>query len=279
MEGNYTHTYNTSTIPSVFSVCKAVLKRRFSASDLGVPYRWIYHWDEKELLFSASDNDGSWRKFNFIDFLWIEIIVELRKLGLSLDSIYELKQLLGTQLEMDDTLLNDWFNTDVNQLKGDDKSYLNVLLLLIAECLSTGADIFLLIDENGECIIYNENTNDNHDSETYYFRQKTHLSLSLRHILVQFITKYKLVDELTTLSLVDPNEFEIISLIRDDKLKNIIVERHEVPDLILDEEALSDKNRAEYLLVDSILHHSYRSVSYTTTDRKKVSFEKEFADA
>ena len=274
MNNNYTGVYDAGHIPTVFTVCRAVIKRRFSASDLGVPYRWIYHWDDKGLLFIPSQQDGSWRKFNFIDFLWIDIIVELRECGISLDSIGELKEMLGTQLEMNDNLLDQWFNSDLDQLQEDDKHYLNVLLLLVAECLATGADLFLLIDGDGSCMIFNESTSDAYDSDIYHFRQRTHVSLSLRHILVQFITKYKLVDELTTLSLVDENELEIIHLMREEKIEKVIVERGGIENLVLTEEELEDGKQAEYLFVDSILNESYQSVSYITTSGKQVSFPK-----
>lgn len=279
MEDNYTETFNVSHIPDVFTVCRAVLKRRFSASDLGVPYRWIYHWDDKGLLFIPSDQDGSWRKFNFIDFLWVEIITELRQCGLSLDNIYELKQVLGIELEMDSKLLHDWFDADSDQIRKKDKHYLNVLLLLVAECLATGSDLFLLVSGDGDCMIYNETTSNGNDTEIYHFRQKTHVSLSLRHILVQFINKYELVDELTTLSLVGEHEFEIIKLMRKGTISRLIVERDQMADLVLNKEDLEDKEQAEYLFVDGILNQSYSSVQYRTTTGKEVTFRKDYLES
>lgn len=262
----------------MFKVCKAVLQRKFSVSDLGIPYRWIHHWEEKGLLLSLPNENGNWRKFNFIDFLWIEIIVELRKCGLSLENIGELKQMLVTTVDTDGEHLSTMMDFDHPSFREEDRPYFNVFMLLVTECLTSGADIFLLINARGQCLIYNESTNHEFDSEIYHFRQKTHVSLSLRHILVRFITQYKIIEDVQGLALLSQNEFEIIALIRNGKVKQVIVDRSHGVDLVLGEDELTDKNRSEYMFVDSILNQSYKTITYTTSDLKKVEFQKFPAD-
>jgi len=50
-------------------------------------YRTISHWDTMGLLECERDGEKGWRRFNLIERLWVQVIIELRKIGLSLEKI------------------------------------------------------------------------------------------------------------------------------------------------------------------------------------------------
>src|SRR4051812_11956610 len=50
-------------------------------------YRTLSHWDSMELLECERDGEKGWRRFNLIERLWVQVIIQLRKLGLSLEKI------------------------------------------------------------------------------------------------------------------------------------------------------------------------------------------------
>lgn len=71
--------------------CQKLL-RQFRSRELtvqkdDVSYRVLSHWDEKGLLVCDRESKKGWRRFNLVERLWTQVIIELRKLGTSLDVI------------------------------------------------------------------------------------------------------------------------------------------------------------------------------------------------
>ena len=87
-------------ILELFNNYEQILNRNFSAKDIRVPYRNINHWDEKGLLLNTKRGDGQWRKFNFMDCMWVRIISELRKFGVSFALIKLLKEIGEHKVEI-----------------------------------------------------------------------------------------------------------------------------------------------------------------------------------
>lgn len=50
-------------------------------------YRVLSHWDSMGLLECERDGTKGWRRFNLIERLWVQVIIQLRKLGLPLEKI------------------------------------------------------------------------------------------------------------------------------------------------------------------------------------------------
>lgn len=63
-------------------------------------YRILNHWEKNDLILSDRGDDGTgWRKYSKIDLIWIQLIVELRKFGVSIENIRTVKE----QLTQNDT--------------------------------------------------------------------------------------------------------------------------------------------------------------------------------
>lgn len=65
---------------------------RFTAGQLPISYRVLNHWANLGILPDGVSNDGSWRKFTFVERVWIGVVVHLRDFGLPLDKIVEAKK-------------------------------------------------------------------------------------------------------------------------------------------------------------------------------------------
>jgi hypothetical protein len=50
-------------------------------------YRVVSHWDDLGLLECERGSEKGWRRFNLIERLWVQVIIQLRKIGLSLEQI------------------------------------------------------------------------------------------------------------------------------------------------------------------------------------------------
>lgn len=64
--------------------------RTFAVGGTGVAYRVINHWEQKKLL-PKRDEDEGWRKFSFIELVWLKVISRLRKVGFPIEQIVRTK--------------------------------------------------------------------------------------------------------------------------------------------------------------------------------------------
>lgn len=70
--------------------------KKYKVSDTDETYRVINSWSDSGLLLDEEKRNNGWRKFSLLDLLWLQIIKELRTLGLGLDKIKNLKDYLFT---------------------------------------------------------------------------------------------------------------------------------------------------------------------------------------
>lgn len=79
---------------------KFLRNKKYTSADLNIPYRVISHWSLNNLFivdYEDENNELKWKRFSFTDIIWIEIIKELRKYGLSLEKILYLKKFIIDQ--------------------------------------------------------------------------------------------------------------------------------------------------------------------------------------
>jgi DNA-binding transcriptional MerR regulator len=74
-------------------VIDAIRERSFLLRETGVTPRVFNLWKKTKLIdVSYSSYGREWMRLSFIDYLWLKIIVDLRKFGLSLENILEVKK-------------------------------------------------------------------------------------------------------------------------------------------------------------------------------------------
>jgi len=67
---------------------REVNNKWFTNKDLeNISYRTIGYWDSKGYLTGEKNAGGKWRKFDFFQFLWIQVLDTLRKMGVSHDVV------------------------------------------------------------------------------------------------------------------------------------------------------------------------------------------------
>lgn len=66
-------------------------------TESGLSYRLINHWEQNGIIDVERGVDGKgWRKFSFMDQIWIRLVVELRSFGISLKNIKTIYNQLRT---------------------------------------------------------------------------------------------------------------------------------------------------------------------------------------
>ncbi|MEI6057386.1 MAG: MerR family transcriptional regulator [bacterium] len=66
--------------------------RTYKASDTGIPYRVINHWEKCGLLPYRSAKDTGWRTFSTVELAWLKAVQRFRRYGFSLDKIARVKK-------------------------------------------------------------------------------------------------------------------------------------------------------------------------------------------
>ncbi len=78
----------------ILELCERLLQKSFVGTDTGVPYRSINHWETAGLIDDDRGVGQRWRRFSFVEFIWIRMIDEMRKVGLPMEAIKVVKDSL-----------------------------------------------------------------------------------------------------------------------------------------------------------------------------------------
>lgn len=255
--------FGVGNVEKVFGLCQQVLERRWSVSDVGIPYRWINYWDRERLLMDIEREGTSWRKFSFIDYVWVRIVCELRAFGLSFDGIRRVKEALAAPLPVEPELALQ---------KTPERSSYNVLLLLIAEAVVTKAPIHLLIRADGETLLFNENHAALYGPELDRFRSAPHLCVPLTGMLGEIVRRNEVDFIVPKIPLLSASEAEVLGLLREGRLVSLeaTIGAGAVVSVLADQAC--DPVEAERSLIECMMLRPYRQIRYETKDGKTVAF-------
>src|SRR6202008_2270092 len=67
-------------------------RRNFTIKDSKLTYRALNHYKKTKMIDENKLKQESWRKFSGIELIWIDIIIQLRELGISLEKILLIKK-------------------------------------------------------------------------------------------------------------------------------------------------------------------------------------------
>lgn len=255
--------FGVENIERVFGLCEQVLERRWSVSDVDIPYRWINYWDRERLLMDIEREGTSWRKFSFIDYVWVRIVCELRAFGLSFDAIRRVKETLAAPLP---------FEPELALRKTPERSAYNVLLLLIAEAVMTKAPIRLLVRSDGETLLFNESQAGLYGPELDRFRAAPHLCVPLTGMLGEIIRRNAIDFIVPKIPLLSAPEVEVLTLLREGRLTALTATSPAGDAAALIRGPGYDPAETERMLIECMMLRPYRQIQYETRDGKSVAF-------
>lgn len=267
--------FSVEHLQRLYAFCEQIQKRKLNVSDIGIPYQWVNNWDNEDLLFKNKRKDGKWRKFNFVDYLWIRIITELRDFGASYDIIRDVKEVVEQEISLDPIhTRTESEAADENGSQGDfSPESLSLLTLLIIETIATKAHIQLLIHSDGECFLLNHNHMHLYGEDLEEFRKSTYLSVSLNHLLVNFIGKHDLEFILPFVPLIREEEAEVLEYIRKEELNKLLIKREDGDEMELVSASNGHKADLELDFVQFVINSPYRFIEFETKDEKIVKFK------
>ena len=91
-----------------------IYEKKISVAATGLSYRAINNWEYEGLIDSDREYVAQWRKFSFIDYLWLKVISELRGYGFPSALLKKVKERMFENDTVGMTLLNKYIysNTD-----------------------------------------------------------------------------------------------------------------------------------------------------------------------
>ena len=217
-----------------------VKQKKYKLSDIGISTRVVSHWRKSNLLFKEEEKSSknTTARFNLSELFWLKVIEKLSKVGVSISSIYNLKQIINKEnsfkyvennIEELKELLKSHFPNEekieeyleVLETKGmssiietDCTTFDMLILIAILFRCHTG----LLITEEGDVILWSESFIEHYPILNEKIHN-THLYISFNKILAEFGLNQKIKSQY----IYTEQEKEIINQIREDKVSSVKV--------------------------------------------------------
>jgi DNA-binding transcriptional MerR regulator len=224
---------------------------QFTISEVGITHRWITHWDEQVLL--GNRRDGvAWRRFSFVEYIWLRIIVRLREFQMPISSIRQVKKFLWQAIDpqkfeqfSDEFLQNvrkgafpppsgtthEEFEKGLKKAKAQHKTvfrYLNTLFWMIFSMQLYKRPICLLINEKGACcsifLAGGEISEFSMNLILDTIPKSDFICINLYNILQEFFSNEKIDDNtIQKIAILGEKEKQILALIQRGDFKEITI--------------------------------------------------------
>jgi hypothetical protein len=273
-------------------------QRDFYKTELDLVYSDIVNWERHGLLEIGGDNPkGNWKKINYIEYVWITIIKELRDFGFSYSDIKQVKaemfknikvgQLIDAISQVDEEKLEIINTLDKNKIlneKGAIDRNLEIMtlleLLIHGNIINADPTIFFVSKSNPNNVIPMSKEViegyiqiGNYDDIITMLFQDNFCSISLNKIINKFCvnTDHNTVSFSTILN---ENEKKLLKVIRKNtqslKYINVIFKDGDMDRI---EVATIKKTHLESRLIDHIKKGDYKKITIDTVDGNIVNFE------
>lgn len=198
-------------IAQIVDIANKLLDPIFNVSDTGLSSKTINNLNKKKLLWENFD-DSKWRKFNFIEFIWLKIIQELTAFGFKKEIIEKMRIKLLEPIP--NNVFYDIF-TDKNlfekfkehgftdeeiensykeiENKIEEDPDITLLFFVILEIIYRRENVSLLVDKDGEIFpLYKNSFDDLWEIEDvkddyYSFINNDHFVLSITNKISDFV--------------------------------------------------------------------------------------------
>lgn len=74
--------FGMDNISGTANLYEDLTREIFTVQDTGLSYQIVKFWGAQGLLLNEKEG-GKWRKFSFLDYMWLKVLDELRLLGMN----------------------------------------------------------------------------------------------------------------------------------------------------------------------------------------------------
>lgn len=271
---------------------KIVWEKRFSLNDVGVTYRWISHWHKKGLLIGSYE-EGKWRKFDLIEYVWLKMIIQMRKFNLSLETIKRIKQDMIQEISVSEALGHkEVLDIVIKLAKGDKRDEIkkvledqnvmdlfkfqtiNLFESLIMDIISFHNSFSILINSN--MVMPIKHSSLEYLSSLSQFNdifRGSYISISISEILRDFMLGKCGINQKNKLALLSDDEEQVLNALREDNIKSVIVKYGMDKEIDLLEIIKVEKVDKRARLMDFIMTNGYQDITIKTQNGEIVYCE------
>lgn len=233
------------TFTNLENLTTFLLEDRFTIKDLDVSYTNITYWDKQGILSFNRSKGGKWRNFNFVDYMWIKVVDELRAIGVSTKLIKDAKKNLFKPFDVRPYI--EYIKANPQVFEANTKNYskeekdktkkyfaqiekktldkrITQFYAAITDAIQLTESIKLEIFKDGSVIVH-PYYNLNSEEEVLKVINEMHISISLNTILKRFLTGHSehVTHVMTDLRILKPNEINLLELINSGNYDSIKV--------------------------------------------------------
>jgi hypothetical protein len=275
-------------------------QEHFKISDLGVTSRVFSNWKIKNII--PKVDERQWVRLNLFEYFWIQIIKDLRALGLPLKLIARVKDQLFFRLTFREAFFDDkgvfrddvlrqsagiisekeyeQFKSDMINNRDDENvsSFLNasipIFYGIVISVLLDHADIKLTIDKDGEIDFIKEDHKMINEVNKA-IKTGPLVILSLKRYVYMLMSEPTQVSTAQQLGLLNEVESEVIKAMRENNLKELVINfdpKGNHKDLTYTWEKSINQEDMENVL-NQFLGKKHVSLSMKSNDGKTVQYE------
>lgn len=266
---------------------KDLFTEEFTLKNLDVSARVLQHWSERGLLPDKKRKEDENHKFNFIELIWLKLVLELRLIGFPIERIKKVKKALLEKQSLL-TLLNIKPNENIadrlypilasrikdkeafyevfssnEKIKKADTFKLSILHLLIILFIDNRYHIKFIVFSDGQMLPYIPEIHDKEPSLVEHIEKETTISIPLFKLILNFMDDERNYNFISKGVILNSNELQILATIRSGKFNKITIHfKDRKPKVIEATELIKISKEAR--LSEILLNREYEKLEITT---------------
>jgi len=281
--------------PQYLELAEKLLEPLFTAKDLGndISNRKLNTWYNEQLLMNQREK-GEWRVFNFIEYCWVQMIEEMRKLEVKIEVIKRLKDSLLepvdwlTLIELPD-VVDDMFKILPEEYRESAKALItnkeflrkeglelqvSIFFMVVIDCLVGRTYTSIMFNDKGEwCPIKEDMIERLFEIEEFKkLFNGNHISISLTNIISNYLKQYYIEDKKLKLALLSDQEEKVVKKIRQGGIKSLTIKFSDNKIDFLETTKIQKTDEASRL-IDLMMLNGYQTITIKTVEGKIVQCE------
>ncbi len=266
---------------------KGLFSEDFTLKDLGISARVLQNWSEKGVLPDKKRKEDENHKFNFVELMWLKLVFELRIVGLPLERIRKVKEMLFEKksliklLNVSDTddLASRLYSIYAHQVK-DKQRFMEVfstpemkkkansprfsfLHILLYQFIQDRQPIKIVVFNDGSVLPYMPHVHDKNIDLMEVLEKETTVSVPLFKLILNFIEDENNFNFISKGVILNFNEIQILQTIRNGKFQKVTIHFKNSKPKILETTELLKLNK-EARLSEILLSQGYETIEITT---------------
>lgn len=262
-----------------------ITEKRYTISDIGVTHRWITYWDQQGILLEQHE-DGKWRRFSLVEYVWLEAIKKMRLFHIPLPLIKVVRdQLCNVEIDMSQKALSEYekiikdsgVDLDTVELSKEAANSImsdgNYLSFFVLQMILNKESFALLVNNNGQYFPCSDNMLPllflHHEMGP--FLKNSYVRISLSEILVSIMSNWAPVHLFETLGIITENEYKVLEALRQEKVVSVTVKLNEEKEIQLIESTKMEHVSTKNDLLNLIMRDGYQEITLKTEKGKIVN--------